>query len=63
VARKHTDLSLAEISRGFNRDHSTVLHSIRAVERSIEPGSDFHKALERVHERLHLGPLADTHDR
>ncbi len=57
VARNHTDLSLAEIARGFNRDHSTVLHSIRAVERGIEPGSDFHKALERVHERLHLGPI------
>lgn len=56
LARTHTDLSLAEIARGFSRDHSTVLHSIRAVERSLEPGSDFHKALERVHERLNLGP-------
>ena len=54
VARNQTDLSLAEIARGFDRDHSTVLHSIRRVERDLEPGSDIHKALERIHERLHL---------
>ena len=55
VARKQTDLSLAEIARGFGLDHSTVLHSIRAVEKGLEPGSDFHRALERVHERLNIG--------
>ncbi len=54
VARNQTDLSLAEIARGFERDHSTVLHSIRRVERDLEPGSDIHKALERIHERLNL---------
>ena len=54
VARNQTDLSLAEIARGFDRDHSTVIHSIRRVERDIEPGSDLHKALERIHERLHI---------
>ena len=59
VARKHTDLSLAEIARGFDRDHSTVLHSIHRVERELEPGGDVHRALERVHERLHL-PSADV---
>ena len=59
VARNQTDLSLAEIARGFERDHSTVLHSIRRVERDLEPGSDIHKALERIHERLHIeGPDA-----
>ncbi|MCB0875957.1 MAG: chromosomal replication initiator protein DnaA [Solirubrobacterales bacterium] len=56
VARNQTDLSLAEIARGFDRDHSTVLHSIRRVERDLEPGSDVHKALERIHERLHIRP-------
>jgi chromosomal replication initiator protein len=45
VARNQTELSLAEIARGFDRDHSTVLHSIRAVDRSLEPGSDVHRAL------------------
>jgi chromosomal replication initiator protein len=54
VARAETDSSLAEISRAFERDHSTVLHSIRAIERRLEPGSDVHRALEAVHERLHI---------
>lgn len=53
VARNRTDLSLAEIARGFDRDHSTVIHSIRRIERDLEPGSDVHRVLERIHERLH----------
>ena len=55
VARTNTDMSLAEIARGFSRDHSTVLHSIRAVERRLEPGNDLHRALESVHSALHIG--------
>lgn len=58
VARNTTNLSLAEIARGFNRDHSTVLHSIRSIEKQLEPGSDIHRALEAVHERLRIQPKA-----
>jgi len=59
VARNHTDLSLAEIARGFSRDHSTVIYAIRNVERELEPGSDIHKTLERIHERLQIPPSTD----
>jgi chromosomal replication initiator protein len=52
VARRSTSASLAEIARAFNRDHSTVLHSIRTVEKRLEPGSDIHRALEAIHERV-----------
>lgn len=31
LARRLTDQGLAEIGRAFNRDHSTVLHSIRVI--------------------------------
>jgi chromosomal replication initiator protein len=31
LCRKHTEDSLADIGREFNRDHSTVLHSIKVV--------------------------------
>lgn len=31
LARKYTEESLADIGRAFNRDHSTVLHAIKAV--------------------------------
>lgn len=53
VARNHTDASVTEIARAFHRDHSTILHSIRTIEKRIEPGSDVHRALEAIHERLH----------
>lgn len=56
VARNQTDLSLAQIARGFDRDHSTVLSSIRRVEKDLHPGGDVHRALERIHERLNVEP-------
>ena len=31
LARKYTEQSLADIGKAFNRDHSTVLHSIKVV--------------------------------
>lgn len=31
LARKYTEEGLAEIGRAFNRDHSTVLHSIKVI--------------------------------
>ncbi len=31
LCRKHTESSLADIGRQFNRDHSTVMHAIKAV--------------------------------
>lgn len=54
VARKQTKASLAEISRAFGRDHSTVLYSIRMVERRLQPGTDVHRALEAIHHVLHI---------
>ncbi len=35
LARKHTELSLKEIGRSFNRRHSTVLKGISSLEREI----------------------------
>jgi chromosomal replication initiator protein len=35
LARKHTELSLVEIGRRLNRNHSTVIKGITSVEREI----------------------------
>lgn len=35
LSRKFTDQSLAEIGKSFNRDHSTVLHSIKVVSNKL----------------------------
>ena len=37
LTREQTSLSLAQIAREFNRDHSTVLHAIRTVASRLEP--------------------------
>ncbi|MEJ7875906.1 MAG: chromosomal replication initiator protein DnaA, partial [Solirubrobacterales bacterium] len=40
LTRDLTPLSLVQIAREFNRDHSTVIHAIRAVDGRNGPGSD-----------------------
>jgi chromosomal replication initiator protein len=46
LARDITGLSLAGIARAFKRDHSTVIHAIRRVAASLEPGTEIHRDLE-----------------
>ena len=38
LIRKLTNLSLPDIGKEFNRDHSTVLYAIRKVEASLKAG-------------------------
>jgi chromosomal replication initiator protein len=52
LARELTTLSLAEIARGFDRDHTTVIHAIRAVSAKLEPGSDTAVALHTLRGQL-----------
>ena len=56
MARELTGLSLAEIARGFDRDHTTVMHAIRSVKGRLEPGSETAETLHRVHVRLGTKP-------
>jgi chromosomal replication initiator protein len=60
LTRDLTSLSLAEIARGFNRDHSTVLHAVRAVSSRLEAGSDTTVLLERTRALIHDTPPAPT---
>ena len=55
LARELTPLSLAQIAREFDRDHSTVLHALRSVEQRNEPGSDIAGDIHSV--RVALGKL------
>ena len=49
---RESGLPLAEIGRAFERDHSTVISALRTVERNIEPGGDFHRAVESARGEL-----------
>jgi chromosomal replication initiator protein len=52
LTRELTSLSLAQIARAFDRDHTTVLHAIRTVDGRLEPGSETSEAIGRIHRLL-----------
>ena len=52
LARDLTSLSLAQIAREFDRDHTTVLHAIRTVSSRLEPGSETSTVLHRARQLL-----------
>lgn len=60
LARELTTLSLAEIARGFDRDHTTVIHAVRAVTAKLEPGSDTAVAVHTL--RAQLGTAGSAQD-
>ncbi|MGH2926199.1 MAG: chromosomal replication initiator protein DnaA [Solirubrobacterales bacterium] len=53
LTRELTTLSLAQIAREFDRDHSTVLHAIRAVAGRLEPGSETIGQLDQARTLVH----------
>lgn len=48
LIRKRIKLSLKEIARIFNRDHSTVASSIKSAENRVEFDSDFRNIYNKV---------------
>jgi chromosomal replication initiator protein len=52
VARLRLSLSLGDLAQAFRRDRATILHSLRAVERDLSPGTATADALQRVHHEL-----------
>jgi chromosomal replication initiator protein len=59
LARELTPLSLTEIARGFDRDHTTVLHAIRSVSNRLEPGSETAVAIHTIHATLGTRPARE----
>lgn len=56
LARELTTLSVAQIAREFDRDHSTVLHAIRATESRLGPDSKTTVILARARGLLQSNP-------
>ncbi len=52
LARKHTEDSLADIGRVFNRDHSTVLHAIKVVGEKIRRDRTLQTQLELLSDKV-----------
>ena len=54
---KQTELTLPAIAHAFNRrDHTTVLHAIRRVERSALEDASVSRTLEELTSQLRSGP-------
>ena len=59
LARELTSLSLAQIARAFDRDHTTVMHAVRAIEGRLEPGSDLATTMHQIRDSLRNDPADD----
>jgi chromosomal replication initiator protein len=61
LTRELTALSVAEIARAYDRDHSTVLHSIRAVSSRLTPDSETTLALAQARHVLQPSTNSPPH--
>ena len=52
LARKYTDQGLVEIGKAFNRDHSTVLHSVRVISEAISRNGSIRGQVELLAKKL-----------
>ena len=59
LSRELTAAPLAVIARAFDRDHTTVLYAVRAVEARLEPGSETALALHRAREILGISTAVE----
>jgi chromosomal replication initiator protein len=54
MSRRHTNCSLVEIGEKFgNRDHGTVLHACRTIQRKLESDTALRQTLEFLDQQLH----------
>jgi len=52
LSRKFTDQALADIGRAFNRDHSTVVHSVRVITDSINRNTSVRGQINLLTEKI-----------
>jgi chromosomal replication initiator protein len=52
LARKYTEQGLAEIGKAFNRDHSTVLHSVRVISEAMSRNGSIRGQVELLGKKL-----------
>ena len=52
LARKYTDEGLADIGKVFNRDHSTVLHSVRKITDAMSRNGSIRGQVELLAKKL-----------
>lgn len=48
LIRRHTTLTYAEIGAYFNRDHSTIVHSVQSIELGVKESTAIREAVEQL---------------
>ena len=52
LMRKHTDLSLSDIGRFVNRDHTTIIHACKVVESDMDGNVRYKKRYDRINDKI-----------
>lgn len=52
LSRKHTEKALSDIGRAFNRDHSTVVHSLKRITETMARSTSVRGQIELLSDRL-----------
>ncbi len=52
LSRKHTEKALSDIGRAFNRDHSTVVHSVKRITMSMARSTSVRGQVELLSDKL-----------
>jgi chromosomal replication initiator protein len=63
LCRELTDLSLPKIGEAFNRDHTTVLHSVDKVKRVLRSDRAVFDRVAQLTQDLRKGESISTADR
>jgi chromosomal replication initiator protein len=58
LSRLITNASFARIGRWFSRDHTTVIHAVRRIERMMAERPTFQKKLRLMSERVRRRVIA-----
>lgn len=55
LAREHTELSYPRIAKALQRDHSTVMHGVRAIYDESYTNDDLVESLNKIRARIRTG--------
>jgi chromosomal replication initiator protein len=56
LAKTMTDCSWGQVARRFDRDHTTIIHGVRAVEQRLRTDTELRRSVDWL--RFDLGRLA-----
>jgi chromosomal replication initiation ATPase DnaA len=62
LCRKHTTASFPRIGESFGRDHSSIIHGVRAISGRMEAEPAFRLTVKRIEQELGLFSQGEFHE-